>query len=117
MGHLGNSLKVRHVVSGVADALEVDGLCVVVDGGLNLLGVVALDELCGDAVALECDLELVVGAAVEVGGGDDVVAGLGEGSEGDELGCLARGGGQSSNAPFKGCYPLLEDIDGGLRDV
>lgn len=117
MSHLGNSLKVRHVVAGVSDALEVDGLCLVIDGGLNGLGVVALDELCGDAVALECDLELVVGAAVEVGGGDNVVAGLGESSEGEELSGLTRGGGQSSNAPFKGCYPLLEDIDGGLCDV
>lgn len=114
VGYLGNGLQVRYVVSRVADALEEDGLCVVVDGGGNVLGVVALDKLGGDAVALEGDLELVVGAAVEVRGGDDVVAGLGESSEGDELGCLARGGGQSSSAPFKGCYPLLKDIDGGL---
>lgn len=114
MSHLGNGLQVRHVVSGIANALEVDGLCVVVDGGSNVLGVVALDKLGGDAIALECDLELVVGAAVEVGGGDDVVAGLGEGRQGEELSCLARGGGQRSNTPFQGCYPLLEDIDGGL---
>lgn len=114
VGDLGNGFKVRDVVSRVADALDVDGLCVVVDGGGNVLGVVALDKLGGDAVALERDLELVVGAAVQVGGRDDVVAGLGEGSEGEELGGLARGGGQSSSAAFKGCYPLLEDIDGRL---
>jgi hypothetical protein len=114
MGDLGNRLQVRHVVSRVADALEVHGLCVVVDGGGNVLGVVALDKLGGDAEALERDLELVVGAAVQVGRRDDVVAGLGEGREGEELGGLAGGGGQSSNAAFKGCYPLLEDIDGGL---
>jgi hypothetical protein len=116
VGYLGNSLQIWHIVSRVADALEVDGLCVVIDGGGDVLGVVTLDELGSDAVALEGDLELVVGAAVEVGGGHDVVAGLGESSEGDELGSLARGGGQSSNTPFKGSYPLLEDIDGGLED-
>lgn len=114
VGNLGNGLKVGDVVPGVADALDVDGLGLVVDGGGNVLGLVAVDELGGDAEALEGDLELVVGAAVEVRRGDDVVAGLGEGRQGEELGALAGGGGQGGDAAFQGSYPLLEDIDGGL---
>jgi hypothetical protein len=114
VGNLGNGLEVGHVVPRVADALDVDGLGPVVDGGGNVLGLVAVDKLGGDAEALERHLELVVGAAVEVRRGDDVVAGLGEGCDGEELGALAGRGGQRGDAAFQGSYPLLEDIDGGL---
>lgn len=114
MGNLGNGLEVGDVVLGVTDALDVDGLGLVVNGGRDILGLVAVDELGVDAQAGEEDLELVVGAAVEVRGGDDVVAGVGEGVDGHELGGLARGGGQSGDTALEGCYPLLEDIDGGL---
>ena len=43
MGDLGNGLDVRHVVPGVADALDVHGLGLGVDGLLQILGLVALD--------------------------------------------------------------------------
>lgn len=111
VGNLGNGLEIRDVVPGVADALEVDGLCLVVNGGGNVLGLVAVDKLGLDAQAGEEDLELVVGAAVEVRGGDDVVAGVGEGVDGDELGGLARGGGEGSGASLESGYPLFKDID------
>jgi hypothetical protein len=114
VSHLGNGLKVRDIVSGVADALDVDSLGLLVNSGGDVFDLVAGNELGGDAEALEGDLELVVGTAVKVAGRDDVVASLGEGRNGNELSSLARGGGQSSNTALKGSYPLLEDIDGGL---
>ena len=114
MGNLGNGLQVRDVVLGVANALDVDSLGLVVNGSSDILGLVAVDELGVDAKTGEEDLELVVGATVEVGGGHDVVAGMGEGVDGDELGSLARRGGQGSDTTLKGSYPLLEDMDSGL---
>ena len=68
VGDLGNSLNIRNVVPRVANALNVDGLGLVVDGGGNVLGLVAVDELGLDPEAGKEDLELVVGATVEVGG-------------------------------------------------
>lgn len=116
MGDLGNCLQVRDVVLGVANALNVDSLGLVVNGSSNVLGLVAVDKLGLDAQARQEDFELVVGSAVKVGGGDDVVASVGKRVDGDELGSLARGGGEGSNAAFQGCDPLLEDIDGRLEE-
>lgn len=108
-----NGLKVGHVVARVADALNVDGLCAVVDGGGQLLGLVAVDKLGRDAQAGEDDLELVVGAAVQVRGRDDVVAGVCEGGDGEELGGLAGGRGEGSDTAFEGGNALLKDVDRG----
>jgi hypothetical protein len=85
-----NLLKVGDVVFRVADALDlvglsataplktnagthVDGLCLVIDGSLKVLGLVAIDELGLDPQAWEEDLELIVCASVQVRGRNDVV--------------------------------------------
>lgn len=77
-----NRLEIRDVVSRVANALDVDGLGLVVNGGTNVLWLVALDKLGLDTEAREHDLELVVGSAIEVRSGDNVVAGMSEGGNG-----------------------------------
>lgn len=51
----------------------------------------------------------------QVGGSDNVVAGVCEGSDGDKLSSLAGGGGQRSNTSFQCRNALLEDIDGRLE--
>lgn len=89
MGNLGNGLDIRDVVSWVSNALDIDSLGLVVNGGSNVLRVLTVDELGLDAQAREEDFELVVGAAIQVRGGDDVVAGLGQSRNCDELGTLA----------------------------
>lgn len=111
---LGDRLKVGDVEARVADRLEVDGLGLVVDRGGNVLGLVAGDKLGRDAETGEDDLELVVGAAVEVGGSDNVVAGVRERSNGQELSGLARSGGDGGDTTLKSGDTLLEDVDGGL---
>lgn len=115
MGNRSNGLEVRHVVARVPDGLDVDGLGAVVDGGGDGGRVVALDELGGDAEAREEHLELVVGAAVQIAGGHDVVAGVGERRDGHELGGLARGGGHSGDAALQGGDALFKDVDCGLH--
>lgn len=114
MRGLGDGLEVGHVVPRVADALDVDGLGVVVDGGGEVLGRVALDELGLDAEAGQQHLELVVRAAVQVRRRDDVVAGARERRDRHELRGLAGRRRERRHAALEGCDPLLEDIDRGL---
>lgn len=85
MRNLGNGLKVGYVIPRVANALEVDGLGAVVDGGGEVFGTVALDELGLDAESRQQHLQLVVGAAVQVRRRHDVVAGARERRNGHEL--------------------------------
>lgn len=114
MSHLGDRLEIGHVESRVADGLQIHGLGAVVDEGGDILGLVTLDELGRDAQPREHDLELVVGAAVQVAGGDDVVTGVGEGGNGHELGRLAGRGGHGGHTTLEGSDALFEDVDGGL---
>lgn len=89
MGKSHDLLKVRNVVLGIANALDVDSLGVVVDQGDQVLGLVAVGELGLDAEARQGDLELVVGATVEVGGRDNVISGLRKRGNAEELRGLA----------------------------
>ena len=59
-------------------------------------------------------VEQVVGAAVQTGGRDYLIAGMGQGQEGQGDGRLAGSHTQGGNTPFQGSYPLLEDIRGGF---
>jgi hypothetical protein len=108
-----DGVKVGHVIARVADALNVDGLGLVVDEGGQLLGFVAIDKLGRDAQAGKDDLELVVGAAVQVRGRDNVVAGVRESGNGEELGGLAGGRGKGTDTAFEGGDALLKDVDRG----
>lgn len=92
MGNLYDSFQIRYVILWIPDALDVDSLRFVIDGGSNLIGLVDVDKLGLDAESREKDLELVVSAAVEVARRDDVIAGVREGGDGDELRRLAGGG-------------------------
>ncbi len=114
MGQLGNLLKVGHVVPGIADALDVHGLGLVVDSGRQLLGIVPVDKLGRDAEPREGHLELVVGAAVQVRRRHDVVARLCERGNGKELGRLAGRRGYCSHTALESRDTLFQDVDGRL---
>lgn len=86
-----NLLKVWYVVFGVADGLDVDGLGLLIDCGLEVLGLITVDELGLNAQSREKDLELIVCASIEVRGRNNVISGVCEGGDCDELGSLARG--------------------------
>lgn len=62
--NLTNLFKVRHVVSGVANALKVHSLCLFINGFPEIFRLVSVDEFGVDAQSREEDFELVVGAAV-----------------------------------------------------
>ena len=111
---VGPGLKVEHVGVGVAQRLGVEQLGVVLDGGLDGVQVGGVDERGGKALVGERVLEQVQRAAVQVGGGHDVVTGGGDvlhrDGDGGRTGCHA----QRSDAAFKCGNALFEDADRGV---
>ena len=110
VGDRGERAEVGDIEAGIANGLDKDRLGAVIDPLAEALGIVALDEPDVDAEARECNLELVVGAAVEVAGRDDVVARLSERGERDELSRLPARDGEGGDTTLQGRDPLLEHI-------
>ncbi len=71
-----NRFNIRYVISRVADALYKDGLCAVVYRLGEILCIISGNEYGVDAKPGKEDLELIVGAAIQVRRRDDVVAGM-----------------------------------------
>jgi hypothetical protein len=117
MRDLGQALYVEHVEFRVADRLGVDGFRPVVDGLLEAVVVGRVHEADGDAELRQRVVEEVVGAAVERGGRDDLVAAAGERQNCERLGGLARGEREPGRAAFERGDPLLEDICRRVHDA
>ena len=77
----------------------------------EIAGSIALDDRNVDAEPGKGDLELVVGSAVEVAGGHDVLSGLGQRAQSEELGRLSAGRGQPCDSAFQGRQALRVDVD------
>ena len=114
VGDCGDGLEVGQVGVWIAEGLEVDELGVLLDGVLEVLRNLRIDESGGDAVARQRVLEQVEGAAVDVLGGDDVVTGLGDVAHGVLDGRGARGDRDAGGAAFKGGDAILEHALGGV---
>ena len=114
VGDLGDGVDVGDVGVGVAEGLEVDERRVVLDGTLDLVEVVGVNEGGLDAELGERVLEQVVGAAVDGLLGHDVVAGLGERLDGVGDGGGAGGNGKAGRATLERGDAVLEDA---LRGV
>ena len=95
----GERLDVDNVELGIAERLGVDGAGLVVDGGAQAVEIVGIDEADSDAEARQRVVEEVVGAAIERSGGDDLIAGRGQGGDGERLRRLAGGGRQAAAPP------------------
>ena len=76
VGDLGDGLDVGHVQRRVADGLAKNSAGLVVDGLVEVLRVVGVDEARVMPSCGQDRVELGVGAAVEVVGRDDLVPGL-----------------------------------------
>ena len=113
----GQLLDVGNVELGIAQGLGVDGPGFRVDGSSQAVEVVGIGKAHLNAEPRQGVVEKVVGAAVERGGGDDFVAGAGQGEDGQGLGGLAGGGGQGRRSSFEGGDALLEDVGGGVHDA
>lgn len=114
MSDLGNRLEIEDVVAGVSNGFDEHRLGLVINSGSEVLNLVPVDKLCVDPKTREKDLKLVVRSSVEVGSGDDVVAGMREGRDGQELGGLAGRSSNRCDTTFEGCNAFLENIDSRL---
>ena len=110
-----NGFQVWDVLARVSNGFKVYGFGFFVNEGVKVGGGVPFDEFGGYTEAGKGNFELVVGAAVEIGGGNYVVACMGESGDGHELGGLAGGGCDGCDAAFEGCNSFFEDIDRGLE--
>jgi hypothetical protein len=105
------------VEARVAEAFAVEGLGVRLHGLAEVLGIVAVDERDLDAQLGQGVVEEVVGASVELGDRDDVVARAGDVEYGRGDGRLAGGVGERARAAFEGREALLEDIRRRVHDA
>ena len=114
LGDLGDGVDVGDVGVGVTERLEIDDRGVVLDGALDLVQVMGINEGGLDTKLGERVLQQVVGTAVDGLLGDHVVTGLGEGLQGIGDGGGARGDGEASNAALERSDTVLEDALGGV---
>jgi hypothetical protein len=116
--NIGNLANVENVDLGVADRLGEQQLGVGADGAGPLGRIVLIfNEGRVDAKLFERVLEEVVGAAIDRGGGDDVVAGLSNVEHGDGRGGLARGEKQRCCSALEGCNALFDHILGRVLNA
>ena len=114
VGDGGDGFEVRQVGVRIAEGLEVDELGVLLDGVLKLLRILGGDEGGGDAVTRQGVTQQVEGATVDVLGGDDVIAGLGDVAHRVfDRGCAGCDG-QACGAAFEGCDAVFEHTLGGV---
>ena len=114
VGDGGDGFEVRQVGVRIAEGLEVDELGVLLDGVLELLRILGGDEGGGDAVTRQGVTQQVEGATVDVLGGDDVIAGLGDVAHRVfDRGCAGCDG-QTCGAAFEGCNAVFEHALGGV---
>ena len=114
MGDSRQSVDIRNVRSGIAQGLYEDQLCLLVDGAPDLLQIVDIHELCGNAVGRKGMVQEVVAAAVDGLLGYYIVSRSRQGQDGIGHRRRSRGDGQSSCPALQGSHSLLQDALGGV---
>jgi hypothetical protein len=113
---VGDVGDVGDVALRVADGLDKDCLGALIDQRLEAGGVAVVGETGGDAELRQCVREQVVGAAVQRGAGDDVVARFRDGLDRVGQRGLARGQGERSNATFELGDALFQHVLRRIHD-
>ena len=116
-GDGGDFFDGEDVEGGVAQAFAVKGFGVWAEGAAEGFGVIGIHEGDFEAEFGEGVVKQVVGAAVELGDGDDVVAGTGEVEDGVGDGGLAGGVGEGGGAALKRGDAALKHIRSGVHDT
>ena len=109
----GDRLDIHDDTARVRQALDKDRLGVFVNGRLECVEVVRIGPFDAPAKALERVVQLVDGTAIELVGRNDVVAGLHQGMEAEQLRGMTGCGRKSGCAAFQGCNALFQN--GGRR--
>ena len=74
MGNLGQSFEIRDIQLGIADSFGINGAGMSIDGFLKLIQILRIDEFYRPAQFGESIMEKLIGAAVEVIGGNNIIA-------------------------------------------
>ena len=118
VGGAGKSFNVQHRQGRVGDGLAEDRLGVGAEGSIQfILSAFGVDEGDLDAHALHGDGKQVEGAAVDGGGGDDMVAAAGNVKHGEEVGGLAGACEHCRSAAFQGGDLCRHGIAGGIAQA
>ncbi len=108
--------NIQHFKSGIADGLADHEPRVGPDRGAELVQRARLDKGGGNAEARQGVREKVDGAAIERGGGDDVVAGVEQGRDRQMQRRHAARGADGADAAFQRGKPLFEHRRGRVRN-
>ncbi len=115
MSDAGKLLDVEHFTARIGDGLAEEGLGVGTESSVNLvLSSLGRNEGTLDAKFFEGHTEKIVGATVNLVGGDEVVASLTDVEQGIEIGCLSGRGEHSPYSTLEGCYLAGHGIVGGV---
>ncbi|EPY20247.1 hypothetical protein AGDE_14776 [Angomonas deanei] len=118
VGDGGDALNVRDVDTGVTDGLEEDGLGLVVDGLLEGIEVLRVDEVRLDGkLALQTVVEEGVRTTVQRGERDDLIPRAGKVLDGVENRRHAGRGGEGANPTLQSGHALLKSVSGRVRDA
>ncbi len=108
MRDVGNVRNIQHLEAGIADGLRDHEPGVGLDCRAKSIERARLDESGGDAETRQRMREQIDGAAIERGGGDDMVAGVKQGSDGEmQRGHAARRA-DRADAAFQRGKPLFK---------
>ena len=116
VGSIGQGLEVDNIAGRVADRFAEHRLGAAVDQRFQAGDIVMGGEAHFDARARQGVGEQVVGAAVELGHRDDVVAHFGNGLHRIGDGRHAAGHGQGTDAAFQRRNALFQHVVGGVHD-
>ena len=94
----------------VSEGLDIDGFCVLLNGCANLIQIEYINKCGADAVLWKGVCQQVVGTAVDVLCGYDVVALLSQVDDGVVDGCCSGSYCKCRNAALQCCHSLLEDV-------
>ncbi len=108
MRDLRHRRNIQYLQPGIADGLADHQPRIRLDGGAKFVERARLDEGGGDAEARQRVRQQVDGAAIERGGGDDVVAGIEQRCDRQMQRRHAARGADRADAGFQRCQPLFE---------
>jgi len=117
VGQVGDFAKLRHIILGITDALEVEAAGVFVDELFDLLGMVGVEEADFDVELFEGLTKEGPGAAIEVGGGDEILAGMGDGQDRSGDSSLSAGKGQAGRSAVQSSQAFFQHIVGGVHQA
>ena len=115
-GDRGDLFEREDVQRRIAEALAIERLGVRTDGPAERVGILGVDERHLDADPGQRVVEEIVGAAVKLRDGHDVVAGAGEIENGIRDRRLAGRVGERAGAALERRHPLLEDVGRWIHD-